>query len=450
MRQGIKSLIAVAMAFAAAGAAFPAMPAAHAVTYPQTSGSFRVLSYNVAGLPEPLSSSNPKRYTAQISPKLNAYDLVSVQEDFAYHEDLVSKLTFPNQTKTSGNVPLGDGMNFFSNFPLEDVTRTKWEDSYGFITDGADQMTPKGILSASAQIAPGYSIDIYDLHADAGTDQGSLKARQSNFRQLGELIAARSKGKAVIVLGDTNGRYTRVEDDFTPVVDQCGLTDAWVQLKWNGKIPEKNGQSLQDKTRLNSGYYEVVDKIWYRSGDNVKLNATSYTLLANQFTDSTGHQLSDHYPITADFSYRLNPDIQYGEIYGGSGGSNFTTRSSQENWIQKIGIRSGDRIDRLSITYDDGTQYAEGGTGGTERELILGKNEYIQSIEVAKAKKNSSSTERISYLKITTNLGRTLEGGMKADGTVWETPKGFRVSGFYGRSGDELDALGLIYHSIRP
>lgn len=32
------------------------------------SGSFKVLSYNVGGLPDLVSSSNPKEYTVQISP----------------------------------------------------------------------------------------------------------------------------------------------------------------------------------------------------------------------------------------------------------------------------------------------------------------------------------------------------------------------------------------------
>src|SRR5699024_9684185 len=46
-------------------------------------GSFDVLSYNVAGLPEVLSDSNPSVNMALIGPLLDAYDLVLTQEDFA-------------------------------------------------------------------------------------------------------------------------------------------------------------------------------------------------------------------------------------------------------------------------------------------------------------------------------------------------------------------------------
>ena len=47
-----------------------------------TTGSFNVLTYNVAGLPEGLSSGHPETNTPLISPRLGAYDIVNVQEDF--------------------------------------------------------------------------------------------------------------------------------------------------------------------------------------------------------------------------------------------------------------------------------------------------------------------------------------------------------------------------------
>ena len=114
--------------------------------------TFNVLSLNVAGLPAVLSSSNPSANTRLMSPLLNNYDVVSVQEDFAYHDDLTSKVTLTYLTPTSGNVPLGDGMNFMSRFSLYETTRYKWKDSSGFISHGADQMTTKGILYYSKKI----------------------------------------------------------------------------------------------------------------------------------------------------------------------------------------------------------------------------------------------------------------------------------------------------------
>ncbi len=62
------------------------------------SGVLQVLTYNVAGLPQGISSSNPATNTSQISPKLNAYDLVLVQEDFWYHADLARDAHHAYQT----------------------------------------------------------------------------------------------------------------------------------------------------------------------------------------------------------------------------------------------------------------------------------------------------------------------------------------------------------------
>ena len=238
-------------------------------------GYIKALSCNVAGLPAIISSGNPSENSVAMGEYFNDYDLVSVQEDFAYHDELTSKITLPYATETSGNVPLGDGMNLFSNYPLYETTRIKWNDSYGFITNGADQMTPKGILYSAIEIADGYYIDVYDIHTDADTDDGSMAARESNLKQLAEYINTRSVGKAVIVIGDTNCRYTR-DKIAESVLDPCGLTDVWVEYMRDGVAPEYGADALIDSDNRNSADNEVVDKIWYRSGSNIDLQAVYY------------------------------------------------------------------------------------------------------------------------------------------------------------------------------
>ena len=99
-------------------------------------GSFKILNYNVGGLPEIISSSTPSKYTKSISPKLNSYDVVNVQEDFGYNDDLTSKLDFPYQTYFTGNAPFGNGLMTFSRFPLYMSTNVKWEETHGIIVDG--------------------------------------------------------------------------------------------------------------------------------------------------------------------------------------------------------------------------------------------------------------------------------------------------------------------------
>ncbi|MGN0507530.1 MAG: jacalin-like lectin [Lachnospiraceae bacterium] len=442
----IKKAVAVTLSVLMVAGVLQTVPtAAEAGTEDHT---FTVLSLNVAGLPAILSSSDPANNTKQMSPLLNNYDIVSVQEDFAYHSDLVSQVTeLPYQTEHSGNVPFGDGMNILSRFPIYLETRYKWNDSHGIISDGADQMTPKGILYTSIEIEPGYFIDVYDIHTDADCDEESLAARRSNMNQLAALINERSVGHAVIVIGDTNSRYTRAEDNFeTAVLETCGLRDPWVDLICGGVAPA-DGEALFDYDNPNSAGHEVVDKIWYRSGKNVELEAIYYALLATEFTDADGNQLSDHYPITATFSYTLNETIQTSDTYGGGGGEGFTFLEEMgESLPDSVAICTGSRLDSVSMTYGDTVAFA-GGNGGTKQEYTFAEGEYITSMTVSKAKKSTFGTYRISYIKLETNFGTVIEGGTYKSGNsmTFTAPEGYAIAGFQGNAADEIDRLGCIY-----
>ena len=444
----IKKVVALAMA------ALMVLGVAHvapATVKAEEENTFTVLSLNVAGLPAIISSGDPAVNTVKISPLLNNFDIISVQEDFAYHDELISELSGDYyQTEHSGNVPLGDGMNIFSRFGIYNDKRVKWEDSYGLIENGADQLTPKGILYTAIEIAPGYFIDVYDIHTDADCDEDSLAARRSNMNQLAAMIQEYSKGRAVIVIGDTNSRYTREGDNFeTAVLETCGLTDPWIDLKRDGDVPA-DGDALSDWGNLNSGNHEVVDKIWYRSGASVELEALSYDLLDTMFTDENGEQLSDHFPITATFSYTLVETIKYSDTFGGGGGSAFSFVEEMTQLPDSVTLRAGDRVDGISATYGDVTAVA-GGDGGSEYTLELEDGEYITSMTVSKVKKSLFGTYRVSYVKLVTNLGNVIEGGTykSSNSTTYTAPEGYAIAGFYGHEGDELDRLGAIYMLIQ-
>src|SRR5581483_8603985 len=104
-----------------------AAPTARVIT--ATGGSFSVLTYNIAGLPQALSSAPTPRdsSTAQIGRLINAYDVVHVQEDFNYHAYLYDYGNLhPYRTATSGGAGIGDGLNSLSYFPITDFSRTTW------------------------------------------------------------------------------------------------------------------------------------------------------------------------------------------------------------------------------------------------------------------------------------------------------------------------------------
>ena len=109
--------------------------------------------------------------------------------------------------------------------------------------------------------------------------------------QLAEYINNVSSGKAVIVFGDTNSRYTRKGDDFYELLlKPCNLKDAWIENVMGGVIPPiGESRMVNDLGQLG----EVVDKIWYRSGKNIEIKASTFKVLFTEFTDSEGNQLSE-------------------------------------------------------------------------------------------------------------------------------------------------------------
>ena len=411
-----------------------------------STGTFKVLTYNVAGLPNIISSSDPALNTIKISPKLNDYDFVAVQEDFAYHNDLISKVTHPYLTSHSGNVPFGDGLNFISKVPFNDVKRVTWKDRYGYIDNGSDKLTPKGFMYCQAILEPGVYVDIYTLHTDAGSSEGDYSARRNNIIQIANYIKEHSQGHAVIVLGDTNSRYTRCQDNFeTALLEECNLSDPWIELVRGGNVPI-DGEPLIDVSDLNGPNFEVVDKIFYRSSPAVTLTPVMYRLEDTYFVDENGTQLSDHYPVSVIFEYKSNREIIMTDLWGGSGGTAFNCLRSTAPLTSRpvsLTLRVGNRVDAISVTYSDGTVLSNGGEGGIEKTLFFDNDEYIIEVHLYKDKYNDE--DRIFYAEFKTNKGNILSGGSKSGKLkTLVTPEGYYVAGFFGRAGANIDKLGLI------
>lgn len=253
-----------------------------------------VLSYIVAGLPEGLSSSRPATNTPQISKNLFPYDIIHVQEDFCYHAQLYKYDNHPHRTLTSGCVPGGDGLNTLSNYAILNFKRIHWSDC-----NGTDCLTPKG-FSYSQLIVNGQLIDCYNVHANAGTDPGDLRARQHNIAQLVAFIKENSEGAPCMVFGDFNCRYTRADDDIR-LLQEEGFSDAWIALIRDGIVPEKGAPSLLNCEEKNNPECEVVDKVFFRGNDVVSFTPTAYQLDTDSFYDKNGNPLSDHYPLKVDF-----------------------------------------------------------------------------------------------------------------------------------------------------
>ncbi|MEU2420959.1 jacalin-like lectin [Streptomyces sp. NPDC007851] len=413
------------------------------------SGTFSVLTYNVAGLPEGLSSAPTPRDTSttEIGKRIAPYDIVNVQEDFNYHAYLYATDTHPYRTATSGGAGIGSGLNTVSDYAWDgdDFERVHWNSCQ---TDSGDCLTPKGFTFMRERLAEGVYVDFYNLHTNAGTNDGDETSRADNLSQLTSFIGTHSAGNAVVVMGDTNTRYTRSADTIAEFASNNGLTDAWVQLIRGGSAPAKGSDALvcDDTAATVPNTCEVVDKVLYRSSKLVNLTATSYNNEHAKFLTSDGLMLSDHDPVTVGFSWSQNANFQLSDQFGGPHGDYYQDidKVAAGARATSISLRAGSRVDQVGITLADGTTLTHGGTGGTAASLTLGSTEYVTTAYLCEGKYNN--TTRIFYAKFTTNLGHTLAGGTTTSDCVTRTaPSGWQIAGFHGRAGDELDKAGFIY-----
>jgi endonuclease/exonuclease/phosphatase family metal-dependent hydrolase len=439
MRRLIGTLAAAALAVTGL-ATTGATPAAAATT-----GTFNVLTYNVAGLPEGLSSGNPETNTPLISPRLAAYDIVNVQEDFNYHAALYAGDKHPYRTATSGGVPFGDGLNTLSDHPFEDFERVKWN-----ACTGTNCLTPKGFTLARVRLAEGVFVDLYNVHTNADATDDALAARRANVEQLSDFIQANSSGNAVIVMGDTNTRYTRTGDNIRTLVEENGLTDPWVELVKGGTAPAQGAEALVCPTTAPTNDCEVVDKVLYRGSKLLSLNATRYHNEWASFLDSAGGNLSDHFPHTVDFSYTLNPSLKASDFFGGPHGTAFNDADDLPATPspRTLTLRGASRLDAVSLTHDGGTTLPHGGTGGTATSLTLASGEHLTSVKLTQGQKDGRT--RLFSAAFTTDKGRTLSSGTATTDTrTFTAPSGWQIVGFTGRAGAEIDKLGVLYAPIR-
>ncbi len=268
------------------------------------SGEFLALTYNVAGLPEGISSSHPSIYTAQIAPKLNAYDLVLLEESWqtpenntmpglrVYHEILAAGSNHEFKS-VPAPLPLGtdprrpsalvsDGLNRFSRFPFEPVIRHMWSECFD---TAADCLSEKGFSVARTTFGTGAVVDVYNLHMEAGGSAEDERLRLQGVMELAAFMADHSAGRPVIVGGDFN-LHTDEEPDssqFQTLLAETGLTDVCAYLG----CPQPGR----------------IEKMLFRSSNEVEVTPLSWHFETDVFVTDDGEPLSDHEALAVRFGW---------------------------------------------------------------------------------------------------------------------------------------------------
>lgn len=275
------------------------------------------------------------------------------------------------------------------------------------------------------------------------TEAGDEVARAANLQQVADYIDTWSIGNSVVVYGDTNSRYTRSADGITVFETQNGLTDGFVQLEKGGVNPTV--ETICDNPSL-INTCETVDKVLYRGSKQLSLEATYFNYESSKFLQSDGSILSDHNPITVNFTWAVSSTRRQSGFWGGPHGSWFNDLESLPATPKAsvLSFRGGSRLDSVGLTLTSGTTLTHGGTGGTAASLTLGSSEYWVTAKLCQGQKSGQT--RNFYILATTSLGRTLAAGTSTgDCATFSAPSGWQIVGFMGQDGDEMDQLAFIY-----
>ncbi len=250
-----------------------------------TAGRLRLLTYNVAGLPGMLSSSDPSVNTTRLSPLLNHYDVVVAQEDFAYHAELVEHVDhrYQESPKYPRSTMFGDGLAVLSRFPVESNARVRWQACNGYLLALSDCFAEKGFSAAELTLAHGARVVVFNVHGDAGHSEGDVEARRTGFAQLADYISRHFTGSALIVAGDTN-------------LDDSDARDREILRRF------KRSTGLSEVCREFTCRGANLDRVLYRSSARVSLKPRAWRA-DTRFVDAEGRDLSDHLPMAAEFEW---------------------------------------------------------------------------------------------------------------------------------------------------
>jgi endonuclease/exonuclease/phosphatase family metal-dependent hydrolase len=254
-----------------------------------TSGTFTALTYNVHGLPDALTGDDGEARMRAISPLLNAFDIVGLQETFdeVKHGLLTAEADheiqlWTNQTLDESRV-YGDGLGMLARgYPLVDQTSVFYSACYGLLDGASDCLASKGFQVMRIQVGDA-ELDIYNTHQEAGSGEADDAARAVQVDEVLAHMDSWSAGRAVVLMGDTNLRPSEPPDAaLLAVYADAGLRDACVEI----------GCAEDDH----------IDRFLFRDSDALQLFVEAW---GNDpaFYDDAGVPLSDHPAITARFAW---------------------------------------------------------------------------------------------------------------------------------------------------
>lgn len=306
-------------------------------------GTFKTAALNVDGMPKEIRivgiipiTLNPDAKEAAgataIGQKLHTmgYDVVGLSEDFNFHDQIYNEvkdhgyvsMTHRGKIETSaeayGRIIIQrspvfdmDGLGLLYNSATVTASNeawTAWTAHNGYTDNGADGLIDKGFRYYTITLKDGVEVDLYILHMDAETDPEDNAARATQIDQLVSTIKATDNKRPIIVMGDTNCRYTRdpLKTNFIDALNADSrflCKDPWIEHEYNGVYPPLGSNALMVN---DLGYQkgEVVDKVFYINNIDAPYHIEAKNYLQDiSFVNEAGEPLADHWPIVIEWEY---------------------------------------------------------------------------------------------------------------------------------------------------
>ena len=333
------------------------------------SGSFTALSYNVAGLPELISGSEPQTNSPLISPLLNAYDLVLVQESWGdsvrqlqamglpvdalppvlgYHHLIVADADHAYRTEPEphpfgielrrgvdgvlGPTMFADGLNWLSRLPYGAIERVLWNTCHGSLLavpltellglPGLQEIAtalgltgPQGLIDDGATdcaAQKGFMFARFEPAPGVAIDVYNLHADAGGHDRDAAARADNFEQLADFILSRSAGHALIVGGDTNLRYDgtrdarrQALDGDIWTRFLQRTGLTDACAATACGEEALAQAGYSVHDRFSYRSSADVELQASRHHFERERFTREDGEPLSDHDPLAVRFEWRL-------------------------------------------------------------------------------------------------------------------------------------------------
>ena len=202
----------------------------------------KVLLWNVWNLPSCLTDGNSAERAKKISPWLQPYDIVILNEAFCNKKQLFSENDFPFRQGLGRQwwTIFDSGVIILSKFPI-----VKTENMHYRKRAHVDMFAAKGILMCRIELEHGRLLDVFATHMQAGNSRAEQKARDAQALDVAEFAYKHSvDAQAILFAGDLNmgpthdKTYARHSVHYANSQDAKLRTEAYIRMREGAGLSE--------------------------------------------------------------------------------------------------------------------------------------------------------------------------------------------------------------------